>query len=137
MATPPFDWSTYLALARELATRNDEAALRSSVSRAYYYIYHLGLTRAQNNGFIISRGESSHKQVWRLFTDNPETLCAQLGQLALRLKEKRERADYEPNYARIQDDLPIVLEDAERFQAGLTRLAPRHPNPASARQGRP
>jgi hypothetical protein len=134
MATQPFDWSTYLVLARDLATRVDEAALRSSLSRAYYYVYHLGLARAQTNGFNAMPGESSHKQLWRLFTDNPEAQCAQLGQLAMRLKQKRERADYEPDYVRIGEDLPTVLEDVQRFAAGLVQLPARHPSPASTRQ---
>ena len=46
MATQPFDWCAYFLLARELAERQDEASLRSALSRAYYYIYHLALQRA-------------------------------------------------------------------------------------------
>jgi hypothetical protein len=42
MAAQPFNWSGYLQLAEELAERRDEASMRSALSRAYYYIYHLG-----------------------------------------------------------------------------------------------
>ncbi len=128
MADQPFDWSEYLKLAQELAARKEEACLRSCLSRAYYYVYNLALTRAQQNGFVSVKGESTHVQLWRLFSKSPEPECINLGQIALRLKEKRERADYKPVYRRIQEDVVPVLADAQDFAARLGRLAARHPN---------
>jgi len=46
-----FDWTDYLQLARELAKYGTDAGHRSAVSRAYYYVYHLALSRAESNGF--------------------------------------------------------------------------------------
>ena len=89
MADQPFDWSDYLRLAQELAARKDEACLRSSLSRAYYYVYHLALNRAERNGFVFLQGESTHGQLWRLFNKSPEPECINLGQIALRLTIKR------------------------------------------------
>ena len=134
MADKPFDWTEYLKLAQELATRSGEAYLRSSLSRAYYYVYNLALTRAKRNGFISVWGESTHGQLWRLFSQSPEPECIYLGQIALRLKEKREKADYRPVYRRIEEEAPQVLLEAQDFAARLGRLAPRHPNPASPRR---
>jgi hypothetical protein len=130
----PFDWSEYLKLAEELAARKEEACLRSSLSRAYYYIYNLALTRAERNGFVAARGESTHGQLWRLYSQSPEPECIYLGQIALRLKEKREKADYRLVYRRIEEEVPLVLSEALDFAARLGRLAPRHPNPASVRR---
>jgi hypothetical protein len=134
MADRPFDWSEYLKLAQQLAARNEEACLRSSLSRAYYYVYNLALIRAEQNGFVSIQGQSTHGQLWRLFSQSPEPECIYLGQIALRLKEKREKADYSPIYRRIEDELPQVLLEAQDFAARLGRLAPRHPNPASVRR---
>jgi hypothetical protein len=129
-----FDWSEYLNLARELASRKEEACLRSSLSRAYYYVYNLALIRAERNGFVSVQGESTHGQLWRLFNKSPEPECINLGQIALRLKEKRERADYKPLYRRLEEEVPQVLADAQDFAARMNRLAPRHPDPRSQRQ---
>lgn len=134
MAPLPFDWSQYFRLADELARRPEESALRSALSRAYYYVYHLALQRAQANGFIIVSGEATHKQLWRNFNGSPEPDCRKLAEIAGRLKEKRERADYDDNYKRLADEIPEMLADAQDFAARLQRLDPRHPNPGSVRQ---
>jgi len=129
-----FDWIEYLKLAQELATRTEESFLRTSLSRAYYYVFHLAMDRATKNGFTLIRGEASHYQLWRLYNSNPEPQCVKLAQIAQRLKEKRERADYNPSYYRISEDLPSVLADAQDFANRLNSLDARHPNPASVRQ---
>ena len=41
-----FDWRRYLALADEVAGDPREEMQRSSISRAYYCVYHLGLEYA-------------------------------------------------------------------------------------------
>jgi uncharacterized protein (UPF0332 family) len=134
MAQGPFDWLEYLKLAQELAVRREEACLRSSLSRAYYYVYNLALARAELNGFVSAQGESTHTQLWRLFSRSPEPDCIYLGQIALRLKEKREKADYGPVYRRIEEEVSGVLSEAQDFAARLGRLPQRHPNPASVRR---
>lgn len=134
MAAQPFNWSGYFQLAEELATRQNEASLRSALSRAYYYVYHLALERAETNGFKILPGEASHKQLWRNYSGSPEPACQRLAVIAERLKEKRERADYHQTYNRIADDIPDMLADARDFAGHLHRLPSRHPNPASVRQ---
>ncbi len=73
-------------------------------------------------------------QLWRVFSTNPEPDCRRLAEIAVRLKEKRERADYNPSYARVNDEIPDVLSDARDFAARLGRLPARHPNPKSQRQ---
>jgi hypothetical protein len=134
MADQPFDWSDYLNLARELAARKEESCLRSSLSRAYYYVYNLALNRAVRNGFVQAPGESTHKQLWQFFSRSPEPECIKLGQIALRLKQNRERADYTPVYRRIEEEVPKVLDDAQDFANRLGRLAARHPSPGSQRR---
>jgi len=134
MGDQPFEWSQYLELANELATRSEEACLRSALSRAYYYVYNLALIRAERNGFVARQGESTHSQLWRLFSQSPEPECIYLSRITLRLKEKREKADYKPIYRRIEEEVPQVLSEAQDFAARLGRLAPRHPGSGSVRQ---
>jgi uncharacterized protein (UPF0332 family) len=133
MSARPFDWSGYFQLAEELAKRQDEASIRSALSRAYYYVYHLALQRAQDNGFSTLPGEGTHKQLWRNYSGSPEPDCQTLAEIAARLKEKRERADYQQTYNRIADEIPGMLADARDFADRLQRLSLRHPNPASVR----
>lgn len=127
MAIPPFDWSEYLKLASELAQRPEESCYRTAVGRAYYYVFHLARKRLDENGFPFIQGASSHKQVWEKYDGSPEYDCRKLGEIAKRLKEKRERADYNDFYPRIGEDIPEVLADARDFAARLTRLDPRYP----------
>jgi uncharacterized protein (UPF0332 family) len=134
MAAQPFNWSGYFQLAEELAKSNNEASLRSALSRAYYYVYHLALDRAKANGFTIVPGEGFHKQLWRNYGGSPEPACQKLAIIADRLKEKRERADYHQTYNRIADDIPDMLEDAREFAVQLQRLNSRFPNSASVRR---
>jgi hypothetical protein len=135
MAAAPFDWSQYLRLAQELGGRPDnEASLRSAISRAYYYVYHLALERAEANAYRPRPGEAKHAQLWRVFSGSPEPDCQRLAVIAARLKEKRERADYENHFARIDEEVPGLLAEAQAFATLLATVHSRHPNPASMRQ---
>ena len=134
MAAVSFDWSDYLTLAEELGKRFDEGSLRSAISRAYYSIYHLALYRAEMNGFRPLPGEGTHAQLWRVFSASPEPDCMRLAIIANRLKEKRNRADYENSYARVAEDVPHLLEDAKKFMTLLGTVPSRHPDPKSTRQ---
>jgi uncharacterized protein (UPF0332 family) len=128
-----FDWGEYLTLAGDLATAPEERAKRSSVSRAYYYVYHLALARAVSNGFVAVEG-GMHKQLWGLYRGVPAPDCQELGLLGERLKLRRERADYHDTYPRLNEEVTEVLAEARDFAVRLARVDARHPNPASRRQ---
>ena len=127
MSAHPFDWPDYLKLAEELAERSEESCLRTAISRAYYYIYHLGKKRILDNGFPLVRGGDTHKQVWEKFDNSPEFSCRKLYQLAKRLKDKRQQADYDQVYPRIEDEFPEILRLARKFADDLANLNPRLP----------
>lgn len=133
-AEKSFDWQEYMQLARELAGRPEEGSVRTSISRAYYFVYNLAMIRAKANGYTPTPGESTHVQLWRLFGGSPEPECQRLSQMGLRLKQKREKADYESAYIRIVEDVEAVLEDAADFAVRLRKLPGRHPNPGSVRR---
>jgi uncharacterized protein (UPF0332 family) len=124
MANHAFDWSDYFKLASELATRPEERCLRTAISRAYYYVYHLARKRVLDNRFHVIPGGDSHKQVWEKFDASPEPDCKKLYSLALRLKDKRQQADYNATYPRIQDEFPAILELTKEFADRLAKLNP-------------
>jgi uncharacterized protein (UPF0332 family) len=134
MAAQSFDWSKYHDLANELSKRHDEASLRSALSRAYYYVYHIALERAEANSFTVRAGEGSHTQLWRVFSGSPVAECQKLAEIASRLKQKRERADYNQRYVRIEEDIPEMLDEVGQFAVKLKQLDHRLPNPASQRK---
>jgi uncharacterized protein (UPF0332 family) len=128
-----FDWADFLNMAEELATRPEEHCLRTAISRSYYYAYHLARKRVIDNGFTIVRGGDTHKQVWEKFDASPDWNCKKLYQMAKRLKDKRQQADYDLVFPRLQDEVPEILLLTRRFAGDLSRLSPRLPANASSR----
>lgn len=133
MTTAPFDWAEYQRVARELSGHADECYLRTSISRAYYYIYHLGRHRLEENLFLLFKGDA-HKQVWEKFSNSPDHRCRKLAETAKRLKEKREMADYEPLYPRIAEDALVVVTLATQFADELAHLDAQLPRNAGIRR---
>lgn len=96
-----FDWSEYLKLAQELAGQavgpaNEEAKLRSSVSRAYYAAF----CKARNylrdiEGHLIPSTPEAHAYVREQFKDRPDRLRRKIGDGLDRLRIRRNRVDYE------------------------------------------
>jgi len=72
-----FDWTEYLKLANELAKRNDEASLRSSISRAYYGVFCI----ARNIlGYKNYKGKDVHQKVIDKLKQNGSEFPKKLGQ---------------------------------------------------------
>jgi uncharacterized protein (UPF0332 family) len=124
MATKPFDWPDCLSLAQELGARPEEVCLRTAIGRAYYYVYHLARQRVLDNGFPFTFGSDTHKQVWEKFSNSADLDCRKLAARASVLKEKRQRADYDRSYGRIQAEFPAILDSAKKFAEDLAKLKP-------------
>jgi uncharacterized protein (UPF0332 family) len=129
MASASFDWANYLTLADALEKNQDEASLRSSISRAYYCVYHMALNRAVTNGFTLDRNQPTHVQVWSFFHGSTDRDCRQLAFYGNRMKRSRVKADYDDTFHRIHDDTNRTLSYARRFTEGLDKLDPAHPHP--------
>jgi uncharacterized protein (UPF0332 family) len=127
MAAKPFDWPDFLTLAEELAARPEEHCLRTAIGRTYYYAYHLARQRVVNNEFMITKFEDSHKQVWEKFNNSPDYSCKKLYDLAKILKDKRQQADYDAIFPRIEDEFPGIITTAKKFAADLNALDKRLP----------
>ena len=58
-----FDWREFLIFANELRYEADESKQRTSIGRAYYYVYNIALVEATNLGFS-PHGPGIHKRLW-------------------------------------------------------------------------
>lgn len=123
-----FDWKLYLTLAKALSKAvSDEASLRSAVSRSYYCAFKLALERAELNGYRDNYGKtgSSHKNLWDLYSRNSTNAdCKRLAILGPRMKGRRVRADYKPEYRRLAVEVRFSIEDADECVEILARLPP-------------
>jgi len=96
-----FDWTDFLTLAEALKSAPDspgppEAALRSSVSRAYYAAFHYAMNVAREEGYTPSSSGDDHKNVQAHFRHYKPTDVRRKIALDLdRLRNNRSKADYE------------------------------------------
>ncbi len=122
----PFDWNEFLTLAKALSRAvSDEASLRSAVSRSYYSAFKLAMERAELNGYRDKFDEtgSSHQLLWDLYSRNSRNdECRRLGLLGPRMKRRRVKADYRPEYPKLADEVRFAIEDAEKCVELLARL---------------
>ncbi len=107
-----FDWCDYLVIADELALDSREGMRRTSISRAYYSIYHLGLIHAQLKAFsgVLP---NLHRKLWVWYERHPDKSMKRLGLIGSRLRTLRTMADYEDSHATPQ----MVIECLNRAHA--------------------
>ena len=112
----PFDWSQYLALAEELAERqNDEAALRSAISRAHYAAFCLARNRLRQEGVALPRTGAAHGMIWATYRETAGSSTRRsIGHIGDRLRVIRNMADY--------DDTVVDLVSWARFALSRARL---------------
>jgi len=88
--------TAFLALAIQLANdpRADESWFRTSVGRAYYAAFHVGLEFAERFGIRLPRQEHVHKKLMMLLGNCPQISLSDAGKLLDGLKRDRNHADY-------------------------------------------
>jgi hypothetical protein len=91
-----FKWLDFADLACFLAERDDEASLRSSVSRGYYAVFHLALLVLSRHDpeFDQHRGSDSHKLVWDRLAALKRRQATTAARSGRSLADKRKKADY-------------------------------------------
>ena len=116
-----FDWADYLALASELAKRSeDEAAMRSAVSRAYYAVFGRARERLRAEGLAAPR-RATHRFVWDAYQQAREPHRRQVGAAGDRLRKYREGADYEG----LLPGLPLITRRSIEIARELLSLLER------------
>ena len=84
-----FDWTAYLDLARELAKQTDnEAALRSAISRAYYAAFGMAHRRLVQHNCQLPT-DRLHHHVWATYRDANQLDCRRIGVRGFALRDRR------------------------------------------------
>jgi uncharacterized protein (UPF0332 family) len=108
-----FDWCNYLLLAEEIANRNEEQCLRSSISRAYYAAFHVSLKTLQQNGKVRleDQGRGIHQELIKTLRSSRNSVEKKTGNRLDRLRCYRNNADYKP----IMGNLPDRAKESVRL----------------------
>ncbi|MEG4818348.1 HEPN domain-containing protein [Microcoleus sp. K5-D4] len=130
-----FDWSEYLKLAQELAATNGDssanrdAKLRSAISRAYYSTFCLARNYLRDieqdpRLFRKNRDINEHKYVAEEFIEHPTKMknMVKIGENLSRLRELRNKADYEDTMFNLQGEARNALMLAENIISALSKL---------------
>jgi uncharacterized protein (UPF0332 family) len=130
-----FHWPTYLDLARELAQRAEQAALRAVLSRAYYAAFGVACDYLGDRK-VIYRGKralGSHEQRWEVFRDTPseapQALRSRLLKRAYELKKCRMDADYDKSVIIGANKAQQALEIAAELIELISKLPPLSASP--------
>ncbi len=111
-----FNWAQYLVLAEELVLRgDDEAALRSAVSRAYYAAFCKARNHLRQRGESVPRTDDFHKAMWDKYRGAAGQRYKSIGTIGDRLRRRRNKADYD-------DEFPELLVVAQETVAMARRL---------------
>ena len=123
MAWAGFDWTEFLRLAEELADRDDDAAKRSAVSRAYYAVFCVARDALEIRDLFDRReAESHHKEVWDAFEGDPRREWKRIGAFGHLLREDRRLADYEEDISNLPYLTRGAMNRARRLSSDLTGL---------------
>ncbi|MEG4966273.1 HEPN domain-containing protein [Microcoleus sp. B6-A1] len=130
-----FDWSEYLNLAQELAATNSdssanrEAKLRSAISRAYYSTFCLARNYLRDiekdpRLFRKNRDINEHQYVAEEFIYHPtkKKNMVKIGENLSRLRELRNKADYEDTMFNFKGEARNALVLAENIISALSNL---------------
>jgi len=123
-----FDWRELFLLAHALRMDALESKRRTSVGRAYYYVYHIALVEAQKFGYDPKmpslRGVNGglHKKLWAWYSYQPDVDKRQLGIDGNRLHSRRIKVDYvndpPPSFPFVQQQ----LDETRAFELLLAKI---------------
>ena len=116
-----FDWNEFRKLAEELRRRDDEASLRTAISRLYYAIYWRARNLLESEGYVFRQDDTSHSQIWREFLKRGRTHHG-IGKAGNFLKDNRVQADYFPEIEDIADLTKDSFELAEKASFYLKQI---------------
>lgn len=130
-----FDWSEYLNLAQELAatnsdsSANSEAKLRSAISRAYYATFCLARNYLRDiekdpRLFRKNRDFNENQYVAEEFIYHPTKMknMVKIGENLSKLRELRNKADYEDTMFNLQNAVKNALMLAQNIISALNEL---------------
>lgn len=93
----------YLQCAAELAKKGTAADCRTSVSRAYYAVFHVARDYLLMGGLRIAKSDSAHVMVARLLSWSDDLTIGDVSTQIGDLRSARNEADYEMDRARLEN----------------------------------
>ena len=132
-----FDWKDFKIVGDELSLTDDEAHIRSAISRYYYASYCSTKFYLINIGHIEYIGpKGSHSKLYEELQNSPDYNEQQLGDLLEKLFKKRVDADYlterdgkqldESYFKNLVEDMQSKSDDALRLVTILENNPPMH-----------
>jgi uncharacterized protein (UPF0332 family) len=111
-----FDWVQYLIIARELAERSEnESALRSSISRAYYAAYNAAMAYCGSKKILIHKENGSHEDLWNTFRRQGDLMLNMISEKGDRMRRKRTEADYFSEVEGLESSVEQCLEESHQI----------------------
>ena len=94
-----FAWQDFFLHAYQLRHRSDEAAQRTAIGRAYYYVYNAALVSAQRRGFnpnakVPGMKGGVHQRLWGWYANQSDMDFKDIAVIGRTLKDRRTEADY-------------------------------------------
>ena len=120
-----FDWVGFLAVAEALLVQSTatEAAQRTAISRAYYALFCAAGRYVDPDGATIPRDGRAHRLVWEsLESAAPSGGTRRIAQVRRRLKQRRERADYDEVFPNLDVEAPHSVALARRLFRDVPEL---------------
>jgi uncharacterized protein (UPF0332 family) len=123
-----FDWLEYLKLAQKLAGQtvsppNQEAKLRSSVSRAYYAAFCTARNYLRDiEGYPIPSGVEAHTYVRDEFKRSSDRIRRKIGNNLDRLRRYRNTVDYDDSVTGLSSTVTLTLMLAQQVTSMLNAI---------------
>jgi uncharacterized protein (UPF0332 family) len=120
-----FDWVQYLIIARELATRPDnESALRSSISRAYYAAYNAAMAYCGDKKISVLKNRGAHEDLWDAFRRQGDLMLNIVSEKGDRMRRKRTEADYFSEVTGLESSVEQCLQESHDILKSLGFASP-------------
>jgi uncharacterized protein (UPF0332 family) len=127
-----YDWKEYFDLAKSLCDDPTTpgppvAALRTTMSRAYYACYHKACELSQTDHIkyrpILTSGSSDHRKLINYLCSAPEKSRQRIGQHLGRLRDLRNKADYDNKVKDLKKNARTSIREARKALEMLDNLS--------------
>jgi len=90
-----FDWKDFVRLAENLMNHNDEASLRSAISRAYYGVFCISRNKKGFKNYKLKKGENIHWIIINKYKNSHDKNEKIVGKYLDDLRRNRNYSDYD------------------------------------------
>jgi uncharacterized protein (UPF0332 family) len=122
-----FDWSNYLTVAERLASGDlriaeEEACLRSAISRAYYAVFGMARSHARQDRVRTRMSGAEHGEIVVFFSRRYGAVGEEIAAQMNNLRRLRNRADYDDVFEELEESSLDSLSAARDVLALLATL---------------